>query len=198
MPITYQVPSSLTPNQKKALAALLACAPCCGGSGSGSGFDEVPCCGAEFIPTAVSWEITGISCGGSCLSLTDTAGNNPACQYLQETLDPAQWQYESGFASISSGSNTCDAGGGITITTVGDICCFTRLSDNATVLWLDFSISISDGVNSKTYRLNTYQWDVGSCDGNILEIINRELTLTDTIGTLACTITDPRLTLVYT
>lgn len=37
-PVTYTIPSGLNMKQKKALAALLACRPCCeGGSGSGSG-----------------------------------------------------------------------------------------------------------------------------------------------------------------
>lgn len=55
--LVYRIPAGLSSRQKKALAALLACAPCCGGSGSGAlrpnGCSPCVCC-----PDICWWKTT--------------------------------------------------------------------------------------------------------------------------------------------
>lgn len=73
-PGTYTLPAGLSLKQKKAMAALLACAPCCLGSGSGSGSSG----SGVFVPCSVLQ-----SAGGSTI-----------------TLD---WQVDTCFASSDTG-----------------------------------------------------------------------------------------------
>lgn len=79
-PGTYAIPAGLSFEQKKALAALLACAPCCqagsgsggggdGGSGSGDGSGSggggfIPCCGCFDFPLTLNFTATS-SCLGT-------------------------------------------------------------------------------------------------------------------------------------
>lgn len=65
---TYTIPSGLSLRQKKAMAALLACAPCCGsGSGGGSGnwWGDGGCCGCgrAIMPTTLTFTVDA-SCTG--------------------------------------------------------------------------------------------------------------------------------------
>jgi hypothetical protein len=89
-PGTYEIPAGLTANQKKAMAALLACAPCCEGSGSGSGSGSggqgLPnCCGDSGTLTSVtfSYEMPDcIACMLGCDSGTGGTVDSGSCDTI--------------------------------------------------------------------------------------------------------------------
>lgn len=100
---TYTIPPGLTFKQKKAMAALLACAPCCaGGSGSGNrtGPNYEECCGfcdglTNVSPPATLNVSSSIDCIGT---LTGTMTKTADC------IDDLTYTYTS--STLVSG--TCD------------------------------------------------------------------------------------------
>jgi hypothetical protein len=198
----------LSRHQAAALAAVMACKPCCGGdgvgSGSGSGSDGelqiIPCCENDWVPSELSWEVTGIACGDEeCLSNTSTGLGNPDCAIFIES-PPDGWQLREG-GSLGGGGLLCEPGGIRTV--VGfSLCCLELIADpTQTQIWVTFSISFAEDPftgNLRSYGLTTNLWDVGLCDPGLFEIINRPLELTASTGTLPCTFTDPRVTLIIT
>lgn len=202
--------SGLTQRQALALAAVMACKPCCDGddgegSGSGSGGGDegtiIPCCGEVFEPTTISWEVTGVTCGDvDCLTGTRSELDiqDPDCTYLVDNM-PEGWQLRAGVVGFTL---TCEEGDLRTVVFI-DLCCIELIEDTTqTQVWLNVSFSFSDLATTwlRVYRVLTNLWDFGSCEAGILEVSGRAMFLDDTltVGETTCDFPDPRISVVFT
>jgi hypothetical protein len=200
----------LSRHQAAALAAVMACKPCCAGdgegSGSGSGSDGggiiIPCCDVIFDPDVISWEVTGVTCGDvDCLTGTRSGLDiqNPACVGISENM-PDGWQLREGDPTPVGFAITCEEGD-IRTTTGIDLCCIELIADpTQSQLWVDLSFTFSDLALTwlRVFHLLTNSWDLGSCEAGVLEIINRPITLTDSLGVTTCAFPDPRVSVIFT
>jgi hypothetical protein len=195
--------SGLSRHQAAAIAAVMACKPCCAGTGVGSGSgsdgdgDGVPiaCCESEWAPTTASWEVTGVVCDhADCLTATVASGASPGCEGIADQL-PEGWQIRAG---ISRFVKEC-TGGGLTNNVSLEVCCAELIADpTQSQIWVIFTIGFNAGAWNLSYQLITNLWDTGSCESEMLEIINRPLELDFTGGVVTCDFPDPRVTLVLT
>lgn len=115
---TYTIPPGLTFKQKKAMAALLACRPCCGagGSGSGSGIGGgnfggglTDCCGCTSFPSTLTATVDIPCIGNRTFTLTRQESNddcNDPVDFL-ETVNYSYYDLTTG-ASDSFTQDPCD------------------------------------------------------------------------------------------
>lgn len=184
MPTTYTIPPGLTSRQKKAMAALLACAPCCGsgsGSGSGSGGSELPnCCSEVGTLTAItfSYELPGCA---ACLCDTGTGGeiDSGACdgfggEYQTEPDILSQ-------AGIGTLFQDCSTPGVVDIQFQISLCCYTR-NDSTTFYQVNAIFTWNDGVNSVGYKWRTKVFDAASCNPFSAEVTGLAPFETNIIG----------------
>lgn len=165
MSTTYTIPSGLTRNQKKALAALLACQPCCGGSGSGggrrtpNGCAGCPCCECSCW-WATGWHktITKDNLLRGPLAVPDwTLTSNTITQVGG---DPD----EMFLGDVASDTSQCTIGGLATIDGNGDI--IGNVDDPAYPRW-EGDLIYTDGMVTTTLHVViklqfTLSW---TCDG---------------------------------
>jgi hypothetical protein len=155
-PGTYTIPAGLTTTQKKALAALLACAPCCGsGSGSGStGINYIPCSILESIGgSTVTLDYVVSACSGSSASVPWTsAACGPSCLFSTSTdsiisagdtsFDPTDVPGPIIIFQWCDGENTYWVSSATEIGTIQfAFCCVTR-SDSSTYMALYALLSL--------------------------------------------------------
>lgn len=183
MPTTYTIPAGLSTNQKKALAALLACQPCCGGSGSGSGSggSELPnCCSEVGTLTAItfSYELPGCA---ACTCDTGTGGaiDSGACDNFG-----GEYHTEADIASqagVGTYFQDCSVPG-FDIQFQISLCCYTR-NDSSTFYQVNATFTWSDGVNSFGYKWRAKVFDVASCNPFSAEVTGLAPFETNIIGT---------------
>jgi len=125
MSTTYTLPPGLSLNQKKAIASLYACSPCCSGSGQSSsgssGSHGNPgCCQVQLSACSTcyrydySWVLTGCTMFGSCVSGTAFVQDKSSCGggLTQSTnvTDASNFDTSDACSAMGLGTGTIGAG----------------------------------------------------------------------------------------
>lgn len=169
-PGTYSMPPGLSWSQKRAYAALMACAPCNqsgggSGSGSGGGASKIPCCN-PVTPANVSWSITGTSGDAGC-----TSGNEgPIFSDCLLEPDDVNGFYCGPAASVSVVATIDKTCGDTTIRI--SLCCAEPVDGDPS-----YPLRYRLGAYLTVLGVGSAQWctediDIGSCDPFYIEMIN--------------------------